>query len=336
MKDKNLKGYYIMLSLLLLGLVIVSLTIGKYEISKHDLWRILKNAWSNELSMDEMPAFVIFSVRLPRIFMAVLIGSGLAAAGAGMQAVFKNPLVSDRMLGVSAGASFGVALGILIYNNIVFIQLMAFIWGIAAVLFTYIIGKSSKSSSVIVLVLAGLIVSAVFTSLLSLVQYSAEVDTELPSMIYWLMGSLSGVELQDVKIVFLPIVLSVGLLFMIRWKLNMLSLSDEEAEALGLHVKLYRILVIISSTVISATAVSMCGMIGWVGLITPHIGRMLVGTDHEKLMPVSIMIGGIYLLFIDNLCRLLYSAELPLSVLTALIGAPIFGVLLKKTGGNWI
>lgn len=335
MKDNGFNRYCIIFSLILIFLIIASLTFGKYEISKYDLLSILKDALSNKLSMDDTHTFIIFSVRLPRILMAVLIGSGLAASGAAMQAIFKNPLVSPRVLGVSAGASFGVALGILIYNNLVFIQLMAFVWGAAAVLLTYVIGKSSKSSSVIMLVLAGIIVSAVFTSLLSLVQYSADVDSELPSIIYWLMGSLSGIEIRDVGRAFLPIAISVGLLFMMRWKLNVLSLSDEEAEALGLNVRLYRILVIISSTVISATAVSMCGMIGWVGLITPHIGRMIVGTDNERLIPISIIIGGIYLLVIDNFCRLLYSTEIPLSVLTALVGAPVFGLLLKKTGGNW-
>lgn len=336
MRDKKLKRYYIILSFILIILMVTSLGVGKFETSKRDLLGILRNALSNTLSMDDIETFVVFSVRLPRILMALLVGSGLAVAGVGMQAIFKNPLVSPRILGVSAGASFGVALGILINNNIVFIQLMAFLWGIVAVLLTYTIGKSNKSSSVIMLVLAGIIVSAVFTSLLSLLQYSADVDTELPSIIYWLMGSLSGVEMMDVKAAFLPIAFCTGLLFMMRWKLNMLSLSDEEAEALGLNVKLYRILVIVSSTIISATAVSMCGMIGWVGLITPHIGRMIVGTDNEKLIPISIIIGGIYLLLIDDLCRLMYSSEIPLSVLTALIGAPVFGLLLKKTGGNWI
>lgn len=336
MKNKNVNRCYIILSSILILLALISLIVGKYEISRSDLLRLLDNALSNNLSMDDTEAFVVFAVRLPRIIMAILIGSGLATAGVGMQAIFKNPLVSPRILGVSAGASFGVALGILIYNNLIFIQLMAFLWGIVAVILTYTIGKSSKSSSVIMIVLAGIIVNAVFTSLLSLVQYSADVDTELPSIIYWLMGSLSGIEMGDVKVAFIPIVLSIGLLFMMRWKLNMLSLSDEEAEALGLNVKLYRILIIMASTIISATAVSMCGMIGWVGLITPHIGRMIVGTNNEKLIPISIIIGGIYLLLIDDLSRLLYSSEIPLSVLTALIGAPIFGLLLKRTGGNWI
>lgn len=336
MKYKKFIRYCIILSIVLIILIITSLTVGKYEISRVDLFSLLKDVLSNRLSMDDTKAFVIFSVRLPRILMAVIVGSGLAAAGVGMQAIFKNPLVSPRILGVSAGASFGVALGILVCNNAMFIQFMAFVWGIVAVILTYLIGKNNKSSSVIMLVLAGIIVSAVFTSLLSLVQYSADVDTELPSIIYWLMGSLAGVKMTDVKTAFFPIALSLVLLFMMRWKLNMLSLSDEEAEALGLNVKLYRVLIIISSTVISATAVSMCGMIGWVGLITPHIGRMIVGTDNEKLIPVSIIIGGIYLLLIDDFCRLLYSSEIPLSVLTALIGAPVFGILLKKTGGKWI
>lgn len=333
----NIKAntYYIVLSLVLIILAIISLAVGKYDIPNYDLLRVFKSLFSHAFSMDDIQTFVIFSVRLPRILMAILVGSGLATAGVGMQSIFKNPLVSPTILGVSAGASFGVALGILISNSVAWIQFMAFVWGIAAVLLTYFIGKSSKSSSIIMLVLSGIIVSAVFTSLLSLVQYAADVDTELPSMVYWLMGSLSGVEISDLKVAFFPIVLSIILLFLMRWKLNMLSLSDEEAEALGLNVKLCRALVIISSTIITATAVSMCGMIGWIGLITPHIGRMLIGTGNEKLIPISIMMGAIYLLLIDDMCRLLYSSEIPLSVLTALIGAPIFGMLLKKTGGNW-
>ena len=321
------------LSLILLALI--SLTIGKYELPFRDVIWLVRSALFSQLPEDDISAFVLFSIRLPRIIMAILIGSGLAVAGVGMQAVFKNPLVSPRVLGVSAGASFGVALGILLFNDPILIQLLAFGGGMVAVLLTYLLGRSNRSNTVIMLVLAGIIVSAVFTSLLSLLQYNVDVDTELPSIIYWLMGSLSGIKMDDVKMASFPIILAILLLFLLRWKLNLLTLSDEEAESLGLNVKLERGLVIIAATVISAISVSMCGTIGWVGLITPHLGRMLVGTNHQRLVPVAIIIGGIYLLVIDNVARLLASAEIPLSILTALIGAPVFALLLKKTGGNW-
>lgn len=321
------------LSLILLALI--SLTIGKYELPFRDVIRLVRSALFSQLPKDDISAFVLFSIRLPRIIMAILLGSGLAVAGVGMQAVFKNPLVSPRVLGVSAGASLGVSLGILLFNDPILIQLLAFGGGMVAVLLTYLLGQSNRSNTVIMLVLAGIIVSAVFTSLLSLLQYNVDVDTELPSIIYWLMGSLSGIKMDDVKMAYFPIILAILLLFLLRWKLNLLTLSDEEAESLGLNVKLERGLVIIAATVISAISVSMCGTIGWVGLITPHLGRMLVGTNHQRLVPVAIIIGGIYLLLIDNIARLLTSAEIPLSILTALIGAPVFALLLKKTGGNW-
>ncbi|MCG8512560.1 MAG: iron ABC transporter permease [Halanaerobiales bacterium] len=329
------KGYYWLLVLSLILLALISLTIGKYELPFRDVIRLVRSALFSQLPEDDISAFVLFSIRLPRIIMAILIGSGLAVAGVGMQAVFKNPLVSPRVLGVSAGASFGVSLGILLFNDPILIQLLAFGGGMVAVLLTYLLGQSNRSNTVIMLVLAGIIVSAVFTSLLSLLQYNVDVDTELPSIIYWLMGSLSGIKMDDVKMASFPIILAILLLFLLRWKLNLLTLSDEEAESLGLNVKLERGLVIIAATVISAISVSMCGTIGWVGLITPHLGRMLVGTNHQRLVPVAIIIGGIYLLLIDNIARLLTSAEIPLSILTALIGAPVFALLLKKTGGNW-
>lgn len=329
------KGYYWLLVLSLILLALISLTIGKYELPFRDVIRLVRSALFSQLPKDDISAFVLFSIRLPRIIMAILLGSGLAVAGVGMQAVFKNPLVSPRVLGVSAGASFGVSLGILLFNDPILIQLLAFGGGMVAVLLTYLLGQSNRSNTVIMLVLAGIIVSAVFTSLLSLLQYNVDVDTELPSIIYWLMGSLSGIKMDDVKMASFPIILAILLLFLLRWKLNLLTLSDEEAESLGLNVKLERGLVIIAATVISAISVSMCGTIGWVGLITPHLGRMLVGTNHQRLVPVAIIIGGIYLLLIDNIARLLTSAEIPLSILTALIGAPVFALLLKKTGGNW-
>ncbi len=185
------------------------------------------------------------------------------------------------------------------------------------------------------LILAGITVDGIFTALLTLVQFNANVETELPSIVYWLMGSLSGMSMHDVKWVALPIMICLGLLYVLRWKLNILSLSDEEAMSLGFNVKTYRIIIIVIVTILSAISVSLCGMIGWVGLIIPHIGRLIVGTDHRKLVPASILLGAIYLLFIDNGCRCLFKSEVPLSILTALVGAPFFAYLLKKRGGLW-
>lgn len=331
----NKKGILYIGSLFgILMLMIIALMVGKYSMSLSDVLASKNYIFTKSSNMPNS-AFVIVSIRLPRILMALLIGSSLAASGASTQALFKNPLASPKILGVFSGAAFGIALGLITFHKTMYANITAFIFGVIAVSMTYKIGKQKEKQSVLILLLAGIIVDAFFTSLLALVQFNANVETELPSIVYWLMGSLSGVTMEDVKWVAVPIVICLGVLYALRWKLNILSLSNEEAMSLGFNIKVYKVLVIIIVTVLSAISVSVCGMIGWVGLITPHIGRIIVGTDHKRLIPSCIVLGAVYLLLMDTVCRCLFKSEVPLSIMTALLGAPFFAYLLKRKGGMW-
>lgn len=328
------KKIYIYMGLGVLLLIVVALMMGKYSLSLRDVFESRNYLLTQPESMPNS-TFVVLTIRLPRVIMALLIGSSLAVSGVSMQALFKNPLASPKILGVFSGAAFGIALGLVTFHKMIYAHILAFVFGVFAVSMTYVIGKQKQGHSVLILLLAGIIVDAFFTSLLAIVQFNANVESELPSIIYWLMGSLSGVTMTDVKWVILPVIACISLLYVLRWKINILSLSDEEALSLGYNLKLYKLLVIIVVTVLSAISVSICGMIGWVGLVTPHIGRMIVGTDHKKLMPISILLGGVYLLLVDTFCRSLFSSEIPLSIMTALLGAPFFAYLLKRKGGLW-
>ena len=278
---------------------------------------------------------VVIQLRLPRAILAMLIGAGLSCAGASLQGLFRNPLVSPHILGVAAGAGFGAALGLLLTEQAATVQLLALVFGIVAIVIVFIISRHKSGNSLLMLVLSGIIVGALFTALISLVKYMADPEEKLPTIVYWLMGSLSGASYTDIWKGAPLIVIGIITLYMLRWRLNILSLSEEEAQSLGINVRRMRWVIILAATVISASAVSVCGIVGWVGLVIPHIGRMLVGPDHKVLLPACISIGAVYLLFIDDLARSVTAAEMPLSILTAIIGAPFFAYLLRKTGGGW-
>jgi iron complex transport system permease protein len=278
---------------------------------------------------------VIYEVRLPRSLVAILVGSGLAISGTTFQGTFRNPLVSESILGVSAGASVGAALGILLDQNAYVIQLFAFGFGILAVVMTFLISRVYKSNPTLVLVLAGVIVGALFSAVTSLFKYVADPYTKLPDIVFWLMGSFAKASMKDVYITAPVLLISMLILYLIRWRLNVLSMGDEEAKTLGIDTNRLRTLVILSATLITASAVCISGLIGWVGLIIPHIGRMLVGPDHKNLVPASILIGASYMLLVDIICRNLTAGEIPVSIVTSIIGAPIFLYLLKKSRENW-
>ncbi len=267
---------------------------------------------------------VVFQIRLPRVIAAMLVGGGLALAGASFQGLFRNPLVSPDILGVAAGAGFGAALGILLSGNPWVVQVSAFVFGIVAVAVTYGIGRIYHNSSTLVLVLAGIIVGSLFSALLALTKYVADPYDTLPAIVFWLMGSLSAVSNADIIAVAPPILLGSLCLFLIRWRINLLSVGEEEAQALGLDTKKMTVVLIVASTVVTASAVCISGIVGWVGLVVPHIGRMLVGPDFKKLIPVSAVLGGSFLLIVDDIARTLTATEIPLGILTALIGAPFF------------
>jgi iron complex transport system permease protein len=277
---------------------------------------------------------VIFQVRLPRVLLAMFVGAGLSISGASFQGMFQNPLVSPGILGVSAGAGFGAALAILLSGNDAVIQISAFGFAILAVALTYRISRVYKTTPVLMLVLSGVVVGALFLALIGLIKYVADPYEKLPAITFWLMGSLSDASVKHLTTVVPPIVAgSIGLL-LVRWRMNILSMGDEEARSLGINTELLKRFIIICATVVTAAAVCVSGMIGWVGLVIPHVARMIVGPDHKVLLPASLSLGAGYLLVIDNIARTATSAEIPLGILTAIIGAPFFAYLLRKTRGR--
>ncbi|MBJ6987862.1 MULTISPECIES: iron ABC transporter permease [unclassified Devosia] len=278
---------------------------------------------------------VIFNIRLPRIGVALLVGACLASSGVSFQGVFRNPLVSPFLLGVSAGAGFGAAVAILQGGGTLTIQLYAFAFGGLAVIAAVLLARLYKNSNTLVLILSGTITSSVFTALLGLLKYTADTENKLPVIEYWLLGSLSAAGTDafiNIAVVAIP---AMVLVYLLRWRLNLLTSGDEQAQLLGVNVKRERILHITLGTLLCAAAVSTCGIVGWVGLVAPHLARMIVGPDHVKLIPMSMALGATFLLIVDTLARTLVMAEIPLGIVTALVGAPFFAVLLARSGKGW-
>jgi iron complex transport system permease protein len=311
--------------------VMLSLCMGRYRVNPGDLLRLVLGRPAE----DPMAARVVFGLRLPRVIIAAIVGAGLSSAGVSLQAMFGNPLVSSHILGVSASAGFGAALGILFAGKIWMIQGIAIIFGFAGMLIAYSMATRKGHTGILMLVLSGVIVSAVFEALTSLIKYVADPEEKLPAITYWLMGSLVSVSQRDIFTGAPVILAGIAVLWALRWQLNVMSLREDEAVSLGINLKLVRVLVVAATTVIAASAVSLCGIISFVGLAVPHFARMLVGNDNRMLLPASVFLGGAFLVLIDTLARSVSSAEIPLSILTATIGAPFFGLLLRKTGGSW-
>ena len=285
--------------------------------------------------VDNTAYTVIFNVRLPRIILAAVVGAGLSCAGAAFQGLFSNPLATPDTLGVASGASFGAVLAMLIGGNMIGIQGMALIFGMISCLITFLIGRSSRRGSIVMIVLAGLVVSSVFEALVSLMKYVADPQDELPVITYWLMGSMSRANYKNLVMGIPFIVIGIIIIFALRWRLNILSFNEDEARSLGVNVKILRVAFILASSMITASCVSMCGQVGWVGLLVPHISRMMRGNNNCKVIPVSISLGAFFMIVMDTFARSATASEIPISILTAIIGAPVFIVLLKKTGGSW-
>jgi len=329
---------FILITLLIVTFII-SFTIGRYPISlKQLITAFYLRITGNAASLNDINQAVLFDVRLPRIIAAILVGSALSVSGATFQGLFKNPMVSSDILGASAGAGFGAAVAILFSLGPVWIQLLSFIFGFAAVALSYAISKvvGRESSPILVLVLTGMVVQALFTSCISLTKYVADPDSKLPAITFWLMGGLSSITISDIKIVLIPMLLGVIPLMLVRWKLNVLSFGDEEAQSMGIDTTRIRAITIICATLLTASTVSICGMIGWVGLVIPHLARMVVGPNYKVLLPASLLIGGIFMLAVDDIARCLFAMEIPLGILTAMIGAPFFIYLLLKGNRGWI
>jgi iron complex transport system permease protein len=316
---------------------LLSLTLGRYHVSLGELFIVFgAKLGLTHATVPDSVSTVILNVRLPRIAAAMLIGAGLSLSGGAYQGMFRNPLVSPDILGASAGAGFGAALGIMLSKSIFVTQILALSFGLAAVLVTYALaGRLRRGDPTLFLVLTGILVGTVFTSLISVLKVLADPYDKLPAITFWLMGSLAAINRQDILILVGPMVVGGGALLAVRWHLNPLSFGEEEAQAMGAETGKLRVIVIGACTLMTASAVSVAGIVGWVGLIIPHLARGLVGPDYGKLLPVSAVIGGVYLLLVDDLARLAGPLEMPLGILTAIIGAPFFILLLARTRRAW-
>ncbi len=316
--------------------VFISLFLGRYLIAPSDVLKVLAakvipipQNWPETLNT------VIFSIRLPRILTALLIGAGLSISGAAFQGLFRNPLVSPDLLGVSSAAGFGASLAILLSGNAGVVQVSAFLFGLAGVTLAYLISRVFRTTPLLMLVLSGIVVAAFFSALISATKFVADPIDKLPAITFWLMGSINSTTYQDLAIAFFPITIGITGLLMVRWRINVMSFGDREARALGIKTEVLKVFIIICATLITAASVCISGLIGWVGLVIPHIGRMIVGPDHKALLPASIALGAAYLLIIDDIARIVFTSEIPLGILTAIIGAPFFAYLLRKTRGGW-
>jgi iron complex transport system permease protein len=334
--EKNYRATLAVLFLLALAVGFSSLFLGRYPVPVTTMVRVLSSRIL-PITRDWGPTVetVVFNIRIPRVILAMLIGAGLSICGAAFQGMFQNPLVSPDILGVTAGGGFGAALAILLSGQAAVIQLCAIFFGMVAVALTYLISRVYKTTPTLMLVLSGIVVGSIFSALLSLTKYVADPRQKLPAIVFWLMGSLATVSQSDVVSTGPPVLLGITALLLVRWRINLLSMGDAEARALGVNTEVLKGIIIVASTVVTACSVSVCGIIGWVGLVIPHIGRMLVGPDHKALLPASLALGAIYLTLIDDLARSLMGAEIPLGILTAIIGAPFFAAMLRRTKGGW-
>jgi iron complex transport system permease protein len=316
---------------MLIAAVLVSLSLGRYPIPLKDL---VARLFGRPFESERMEA-VFFNVRAPRIIMACLVGTSLAAAGASYQGVFQNPLAAPDILGASSGAATGATLAILLRLPGYLITVFAFCTSLITIALVMFVGDRARGKKIVGLILAGMMISSLHSAANSFMKLVADPNNVLPEIVYWLMGSLAKTRPGDIRFVIVPMALGLAPLFAFRWRINLLTLGEEEAQSMGVNVRRTRALIIVCSTLITAAAVSVSGIIGWAGLVIPHLTRRLVGNNYRKLMPVSMIFGALFLLVIDNVSRNLFATEIPLGILTSLVGAPFFLWLITRKGELW-
>jgi iron complex transport system permease protein len=320
---------------ILLASVLLAAMLGPYPLSPD----AVLGAIGARLVGQSPPApvdTVLFQIRLPRVAAALLVGGALAAAGASYQTLFRNPLVSPDILGVSAGAGFGAVLGILLALPVFAIQALGFATGLLTVVIVYALARALRSQNeILVLVLAGIVIGALAGAGISLVKILADPYNQLPAITFWLLGSLSGIKVGDVQTIAPLVLLGLVPLVLLRWRIGVLSLGDDEARALGVNVRVVRGVVIAAATLVTATAVSVAGIIGWIGLVIPHMARLLVGPRFDRVLPTAVLMGAAFLVLIDTAARTAARIEIPLGLLTALFGAPVFVWLLARGRRMW-
>ena len=336
MTRRFLPGLFIACGVLALGLV-VAFTVGHYPVTLAELVDVLVARLGGRPSTAP-PAVenVVLLVRGPRVAAAVLVGAALAVAGTAFQGLFRNPLVSPDILGASSGAALGAVLGIYFSLGIIGIESLAFAGGLVAVAAVYLIGSLLRARDpILVLVLTGVVIGSLLGAGVGLVKYLADPYNQLPAMTFWLLGSLAATTVSDLLPLTGPVALGTLVLIALRWRLNVMSLPEDEARALGLATGPIRIAIVAAATLVTSASVATSGIIGWVGLVVPHLARALVGPDFPRLIPTAALLGGGYLLFIDTLARTAAPVEIPLGILTAVIGTPFFIWLLAGMQRNW-
>ena len=312
-----------------------SVLLGRFSVTPKELFRLLLSRLTEtERGWRDGAENVVFQIRLPRVAAAALIGAALAAAGVSYQGMFRNPMVSPDILGASTGAGFGAALAILLGAGYFGISMSAFVFGLLAVAAAYLVSCMSRTNQTIALILAGMMVSSLFSAGTSYLKLVADTQQQLPAITYWLMGSLSSIKREDLAFLAVPVLVGMVPLFLLRWRMNLLTVGEEEARSMGVDTRTLRLVVIICATLLTAASVSVSGMIGWVGLVIPHFCRMLFGYDYRRLIPAATLFGAAFLLAVDDIARLVTTAELPLGILTAFVGAPLFVYLILTGGGR--
>lgn len=333
--DKRYARRFAVLGAVFLAVLLGSLLLGRYALSPgqllHMLWtKVTGGAADWPLSDDK----VVFAVRLPRVAAAALVGAALAVSGAAYQGMFRNPMVSPDILGASAGAGFGAAVAILLGAGYFGISAAAFCCGLLAVAAAWLVSRLSRTNQTVALILAGMMISSLFSAGTSFVKLVADTQQQLPAITYWLMGSLSSVKDTDVLFLSIPVTLGMVPLLALRWRMNLLTLGEEEAQSMGVNTRRLRGTVIVCATLLTSASVAVSGMIGWVGLVIPHFCRMLFGYDYRRLIPAGALFGASFLLIVDDIARLVTTGELPLGILTAFVAAPLFVYLIVTGGGR--
>ncbi len=328
----------ILILLALLALLIitmgVAITFGAYNISVFDVYSIVMAHLSPFIDLSTITKLhntIVWELRIPRVLLAVTVGTALATAGAVFQGCFRNPLVEPYLLGISSGAAFGAAMGIVFSDFLLSIQLSAFIFGSLAVAMAYFLARVKKETPIVTLILAGVIIGSIFSAMVSILKYIAT-DAALREIVFWLMGGFYYATWNDVRLLVPIIIPSFLIMWALGWKLNILSMGDDEARALGVNPEKYKLVLITLATLVTSLAVSTVGIIAWVGLMMPHATRMMLGPDHRYVIPASAMLGGSYLLVCDTMARTLTSAEIPVGIITSILGAPYLFYLLRTRG----
>ena len=333
--NKTYRLYFVILAAAFAAAVIASVLLGRYILSIREVVTMITGKLFNTGATWSVSAEkVLFEIRLPRVACAILIGAALSLAGVCYQGMFRNPMVSPDILGASTGAGFGASIAIILGAGYFVITLSAFTFGIAAVLLAYLTSRFGKTNETLALILGGMVISSLFSAGTTYLKLIADTQEQLPAITYWLMGSLTSIKVKDMLFVGIPVIAGMIPLFLLSWRLNLLTVEENTARSMGINIRLMRLIVIICATLLTSASVAVSGMIGWIGLVIPHFCRMIFGNDYRRLVPATVLFGATFLLVVDDVARIATTAEIPIGILTSFIGAPIFLYLLFTGGGR--